>query len=113
MPLLELSKLTGSPVFVGETEFLDEEENEHVKLYIYMAKAEFNDEALQAEYGAISPSFVDVLKSYVNSMNVADLKKTVNENDGKISVKLDGTDVTLVRGTHFFFNNKDKNSYSA
>jgi len=40
--------LAGSPTFVGETEFIDpENESEHVKIYIYMAKPEFNEQALQ------------------------------------------------------------------
>lgn len=48
MPLLELAQLQGKPTFVGETEFVDpENESEQVKIYIYMAKPEFNDQALQ------------------------------------------------------------------
>lgn len=47
MPLLELSNLQGKPTFVGETEFIDPENDaEQVKIYIYMAKPEFNDQAL-------------------------------------------------------------------
>lgn len=48
MPLLELSEKAGNPTFVGETEFIDpENESEQVKIYIYMAKPEFDDQALQ------------------------------------------------------------------
>jgi len=45
MPVLPLSsKGNRSAPFVGETEFVEpEEEKEQVKLYIYMAQAEFDD----------------------------------------------------------------------
>ena len=45
---MKLSELQGTPAFVGETEFQDLENlTEHVKLYIYMAKPVFNNDALQ------------------------------------------------------------------
>ena len=49
-----------------------------------------------------------MLKEYVCSLSGPTLKQLVTENDGRISVKLDGHEVTLVRGTHFFINKKDK-----
>jgi len=48
MPVLPLSqKKSKDAPFVGETEFVaPDNEAEQVKIYIFMAQAEFNDEAL-------------------------------------------------------------------
>lgn len=103
--------MAGSPTFVGETEFIDpENESEHVKIYIYMAKPEFNEQALQADFGSLNQS---VLKAYVRQFSAQDLKRLTESNGGKLSFKLDGTDVTLSRGTHYFFSNKDRKSFAA
>ena len=48
MPVVPLSEKSGNAPFIGETEFVDpENEAEQVKLYIYLAQAEFVDAALQ------------------------------------------------------------------
>lgn len=52
-----------------------------------------------------------VLKSYVVQLNSAELQRRVTANEGTLNVRLDGHDVALVRGTHFFYNKKDKNSF--
>ena len=66
MPLLELSELKGNPVFVGETEFLDpDNESEHVKLFIYMAKPVFNEDSLQVSFQLKSVS--SVMKYFKNN----------------------------------------------
>lgn len=110
MPLLELSEKAGNPTFVGETEFIDpENESEQVKIYIYMAKPEFDDQALQADFSSVNQS---VLKDYVRQFSAQDLKRLTEANGGKISFKLDGTDVTLARGTHFFYSNKDRKTFA-
>ena len=49
-----------------------------------------------------------MLKAYVGSFSAPNLKKAVTENDGRLSLKLDGNEVTLVRGTHFWLNKKDR-----
>ena len=49
-----------------------------------------------------------VLKSYVRSMDAGELAKRVKANGGTLNVRLDGHDVALVRGTHFYLNQKDK-----
>ena len=50
MPLMEMSERAADSkaCFVGETEFQDpENESEHVKMFIYLAQADFVEEALQ------------------------------------------------------------------
>ena len=69
---------------------------------------------MQADFGHLSNEqrdFVAVLKSYVIQLNSAELQRRVTANDGTLNVRLDGHDVALVRGTHFFYNKKDKNSF--
>ena len=56
--------------------------------------------------------FVKTLKSYVNQFDMAELKRVVKANDNKLTLRLDGNSVELVRGTHFFFNIKDKNTFA-
>ena len=48
------------------------------------------------------------LKSYVLQHQSQDLEKKVTENNGVLKVRLDGQEVELVRGTHFFLNKKDR-----
>lgn len=66
MPLLDLSELNGKPQFIGETEFVaPDDEAEHVKLYIYLAQADFVDAALTADFGSNGENFIAMLKAYV------------------------------------------------
>mmetsp|Transcript_30324 Transcript_30324/g.40291 ORF Transcript_30324/g.40291 Transcript_30324/m.40291 type:complete len:213 (-) Transcript_30324:54-692(-) len=117
MPVMEASLRDMSAPFVGETEFIDpDNEAEHVKLYIHMAQPVFNDDRLQAEFNSHNTEqrdFVSLLKSYVKQFNPADLSKRVKESNDTLTLRLDGVDVTLKRGDHFFLNNKDRNSSGA
>lgn len=74
-----------------------------------MAKPEFDDAKLQADFSSVNQS---VLKGYVSQFSAQDLKRLTEAGQNKLSFKLDGTDVTLVRGTHFFYNNKDRNTFA-
>lgn len=69
---------------------------------------------MQADFGHLNNEqrdFVSVLKSYVIQLNSAELQRRVTANGGTLNVRLDGQDVALVRGTHFFYNKKDRNSF--
>ena len=48
----------------------------------------------------------------MNQYDKAELQRQVTSNNGNLNLRLDGVNVTLVRGTHFFFNKKDQNSFS-
>ena len=53
MPVMEVAERSLDAPFVGETEFVDpDDESEHVKLYIHMAQPVFDDDRLQV---SISP----------------------------------------------------------
>jgi len=56
--------------------------------------------------------FIAVLKSLVHLYDAAELRRITTENGGTLNLRLDGHDVALVRGTHFFFNIKDRNGFS-
>lgn len=117
MPVMPLSEKKGNAPFIDETEYIDaDNEAEHVKLYIYLAQPEFVDAALQADFGQFNSEqsdFVAVLKSYVHQYDRNLLQRQVTANNGTLNLRLDGHDVALVRGTHFFFNKKDRNSFSS
>ena len=63
MPVLPLSqKKSKNAPFVGETEFVaPDNEAEQVKIYIFMAQAEFNDEALQVSRHPTKQSHDEIL----------------------------------------------------
>ena len=53
MPVMDLSEFQESKtnLFIGETEFVHpDNEQEQVKIYIYMAKPDFNNEQLQVSF---------------------------------------------------------------
>jgi len=114
MPVMDASERNTEAPFVGETEFVDpDDESEQVKIYIHMAQPVFDEDRLQAEFGQHNNdtrSFVKVLKSCVKQINPAELARRVNENNGALEIRLDGVDVVLRRGEHFFLNNKDRNN---
>lgn len=116
MPVMPLSEKSGNAPFIDETEFTSpENEAEQVKIYIYLASPVFINEALQSDFGQHSNEqrdFVESLKSYMNQYDKAELQRQVTSNNGNLNLRLDGVNVTLVRGTHFFFNKKDQNSFS-
>lgn len=51
---------------------------------------------------------MQAVKSYVRQLSGAELQKKVSSNDNRLSFRLDGKDVTLVRGTHFYLSRKDR-----
>lgn len=71
MPVMELSERSSAckAPFVGETEFTaPDDENEYVKMFIYLAQPEFVEEALQESFGQFNTDKVDFvasLRSYV------------------------------------------------
>jgi len=114
MPVMDASVRNTEAPFVGETEFVDpDDESEQVKIYIHMAQPVFDEDRLETEFGQHNNdtrSFVKVLKSCVKQINPAELARRVNENNGALEIRLDGVDVVLRRGEHFFLNNKDRNN---
>ncbi len=66
MPFLPHDGSSAAQVFIGETEFVDaDNESNAVKIQIYLAGPKFVQEKLAADFAANGPSFVDSLKSVV------------------------------------------------
>jgi len=89
---------------------MPEDEQEQVKLFIYLATPKFNQSKLEADFGSKNSdevNFVEDLKAYVLSFSRQNLKDRVSKNNGKVSFRLNGQDVELNHGTHFFYDVKD------
>ena len=69
MPIVPASQRNKSAPFVGETEFIDpDNEIEHVKIYIHMAQVEFLDEKLEVSKNKCKSDRDLELGSSVSSM---------------------------------------------
>lgn len=65
MPFINISELQPNQVKIGETEFVNpDDEKDFVKLFIYLAAPKFTPK-LAEDFAAHGPSFVNDLKSYV------------------------------------------------
>lgn len=65
------------------------------------------DDALEADFGAKGAAFVGLLKQCVLQVGAEELRRRVNENNGALKFKLEGQEVVLQRGTHFYLSRKD------
>ena len=62
MPVIDANERNKAAPFIGETEFIDpDNESEHVKMYIHMAQAEFNDDKLEVSKTKIGVAIDEVL----------------------------------------------------
>jgi len=91
---------------IAETSY-DNSFNTAETLNIYICKPA--PQLIEAE---IKSSYADVninsLRAYLNSFDQSALTSLVNSNDGLVKINLDGVDIELKRGQHFFLNAKDR-----
>lgn len=106
MPFLNLNELQGSPVFIGETEFVNpDDEKDSVDLKIYLAAPKFTSK-VQNDFGSNGDAFIKDLKSYVNQFDRKVLAEKVQADKG-ISVVLNGVKCELKHGEHFWIDARD------
>jgi hypothetical protein len=109
MPFLHQDEFQGSPVLIGETEFVHPENNkEEVIMKIFLASPKFVDAQMQADFGTHGPEFIQNIKNYVNNFTLATFEQKVNANKGQLNITLDKVPVTLKHREHFFFSAKDR-----
>ena len=94
-------------VKIAETDYVNpENESDSVYLIICMPNISFDEAKLVAKFGHLNDdkaTFTQALKSYVTSYSQEALKRKVQENGGKLSFKLNGTDVELKLKEDFYF----------
>lgn len=106
MPFLNLSELQGAPVFIGETEFINpDNEKDQVQVKIYLAAPKFTAK-MESEFASHGASFVKDLKSYVNQFDRKVLATMVRDTKG-VSVVLNGVKCDLKHKEHFFLDARD------
>jgi len=110
MPILMLpSEGIKGQVLVGETEFLNtENEEEQVSVWIYLAGPKFDEAKIKADYGANGDNFLVSMKAFLGQMEKKTLKSMTEKDGGACKFVLDGQQVTLKRGVHFWFDARDK-----
>ena len=97
---------------IAETEYVNpENESDVVHLVICTPNVSFDNAKLLAKYGHLNVekvNFVNDIKSYVTAFGLESLRKRVEANGGKLSFKLNGTDVELKVKEDFFFSAFDQ-----
>lgn len=94
MPFINISELQPNQVKIGETEFVNpDDEKDFVKLYIYLAAPKFTAK-LTEDFAAHGPTFVNDLKSYVLQHERKALATLVKTNGG-VKVTLNGVKCVL------------------
>ena len=110
MPVLEYPQggLTAQ-VFIDQTEFENPDKtNEKVKIRLYLAGAKFDDAKLRADYKDKDDKFFESLKQFVSQIDRKVLETQCSGSNGVFKFTLDGTDVALKRGQHFWLDARDK-----
>jgi isoleucyl-tRNA synthetase len=94
-------------VKIAETDYVNpENEADVVHLIICTPNVSFDNAKLQAKYGHLNVdkvNFVNDIKSYVTAFSLDSLRKRVEANGGKLSFKLNDTQVELKVKEDFFF----------
>lgn len=96
MPLLKKDCLEKHAIFVGETYFSNDQDS--VKLFIYMETPQFDEDKLIAKYGHLNKdkvNFTGDVKNFVLQLQRNDLLNHLSSNNDMIKFKLNGTDVEL------------------
>jgi len=106
MPFLNINNLQGSPVFIGETEFVNpDDEKDSIDLKIYLAAPKFTAQ-VQNDFGSHGDTFIKDLKSYVNQFDRKVLAGMVQADKG-VSIVLNGVKCDLKHKDHFFVDARD------
>lgn len=80
MPFLNIKHQQGKQVFIGETEFINpDDEKDIVKLRIYLASPKFTDK-LTEDYAQHGDTFVSDLKTYIQQYDRKVLRNLVTAN---------------------------------
>lgn len=107
MPFISIDELQPNQVKIGETEFVNpDDEKDTVKLYIYLAAPKFTAKLVE-DFSQHGPTFVNDLKSYVLQHERKVLADLVKANGG-ITVVLNGIKVVLQHKIHFYLDARDK-----
>lgn len=78
---------------------------EVLTLYICKPAPQLIESEIKASYADAN---INSLRAYLNSFDQAALTSLVNSNDGLVKINLDGADIELKRGQHFFLNARDR-----
>lgn len=108
MPFLSQKEKQGDQVFIGETEFVNpDDEKDMIKINIYLAAPKFTAKVAEdfAKHGA---TFVNDLQNYVLQHDRKVLANLVKDNKGTLSVVLNGVKVVLKHKKHFYLDARDK-----
>lgn len=96
-------------VFIDETEWENPDKtNERVKIRIYLAGAKFDDVKLRADFKDKDDKFLSSLKQFVTQIDRKVLEEQCAKSNGVFKFSLDGTQVSLKRGQHFWLDARDK-----
>jgi isoleucyl-tRNA synthetase len=107
MPFLAMIEKQGDQVFIGETEFVNpDDEKDQVKIKIYLAAPKFTAKVSE-DFAKHGPTFVHDLQNYVLQHDRKSLANLVRDNKGTLSVVLNGVKVTLEHKVHFYLDARD------
>jgi len=106
MPVLNLKELQGTPVLIGETEFVHpDDEADQVNLKIYLAAPKFTAK-FETDFEKHGANFMKDVRSYVSQFDRKILaEKAVKE--GGVSFSLNDVKVDLKHKVHFFVDARD------
>jgi len=106
---LPAEELQGAPKFVGETEFvMQENDKEEVCMKVYLAAPKLLDQKLEAEFAEHGPEFIAELKKKVLVDDVNALQDAVDNNNGNLVLTLLDKEVTLKHKEHFFLSARER-----
>jgi isoleucyl-tRNA synthetase len=106
MPFLSFNHKQGDQVFIGETEFINpDDEKDQIKIYIYLSAPKFTEKVAE-EYAKHGASFVHDLQNFVLQHDRKVLANMVRDK-GVIEVVLNGVKVSLEHKKHFYLDARD------
>lgn len=106
MPVLNLNEKQGSPVLIGEVDYVHpEDEADQVFIKIYLAAPKFTG-AFESQFAAQGNDFSKILASYVAQFDRATLAEKVRK-EGGLSVQLNEVKCDLKHKEHFFLDARD------
>jgi len=107
MPFINISELQANQVKIGETEFVNpDDEKDTVKLHIYLAAPKFTAKLVE-DFTSHGPNFVNDIRSYIIQHERKALAETVKANGG-LTFTLNGVKVVLKHKVHFYLDARDK-----
>jgi len=106
MPFASADLKQPNAVLIAETTYEDaENEADKITLFICKPAPQLDEAKITTDFPGVA---VSTLRAYLSSFSTSSLEEELSKNGNKLSIKVDGKDITLEHKKHLWLSVKDR-----